>query len=131
MRVSGNEPSSVIVSPKSSLKVENSCLKVPKQAEAKRDGIINQQNYNWILIGKIWCSQNPTNQPKSTVEHDYICPRGLTSPPAVTLIKKLKYNKSHLLRCIHHFKSDLIKNMDYMHILGNEPSSMILGQKVV
>ena len=48
MRISGNEPSSVILGQiKSSLKVENSGLKVPKQAEAKRDGVINPQNYNF------------------------------------------------------------------------------------
>ena len=28
---------------------------------------------------------NATNQPKSTVELGYMCPRGLTGPPAVTL----------------------------------------------
>ena len=36
---------------------------------------------------------NATNQPKSTVELGYMCPRGLTGPPAVTLTKKLKYKK--------------------------------------
>ena len=36
---------------------------------------------------------NATNQPKSTVELGYICPRGLTGPPAVTLTKELKYKK--------------------------------------
>ena len=29
--------------------------------------------------------------------------------------------------CIHHFKSDLIKNMDNMRISGTEPSSVILS----
>ena len=33
-----------------------------------------------------------------------------------------------LLKCIHHFNSDLINNMDHMHISGNEPSSVILRQ---
>ena len=47
MRISGNEPSSVILDQTSSLKVENEGPKVPKQAEAKRDGVINQQNYNF------------------------------------------------------------------------------------
>ena len=32
---------------------------------------------------------NATNQPKSTVELGYMCPRGLTGPPAVTLSKWL------------------------------------------
>ena len=29
--------------------------------------------------------------------------------------------KRLLLRCKHHFKSDLINNMDHMRISGNEP----------
>ena len=36
--------------------------------------------------------------------------------------------KRFLLRCIHHFKSDIINNMDHIRILGNEPSSVILRQ---
>ena len=45
---------------------------------------------------------NATNQ--STVEFGYMCPRGLTGQPAVTLTKLLKYKTILLLRCIHHFK---------------------------
>ena len=30
---------------------------------------------------------NATNQPKSTVELGYMCPRGLSGPPEVTLTK--------------------------------------------
>ena len=71
---------------------------------------------------------NATNQPKSIVELGYMCPRGLSGPPAVTLTKKLKYEKRLLLRCIHHFISDLINNMDHMRISGTEPSSVIIGQ---
>ena len=39
-----------------------------------------------------------------------------------------EYEKRLLLRCIHHFKSDLINNMDHMRISGTEPSSVILSQ---
>ena len=81
-----------------------------------------------ILYGKFWCSPNATNQQRPTVELGYMCPRGLTGPPAVTLTKKLKYKKRLLLRFIHHFKSDLINNMDHMRISDNEPSSVILCQ---
>ena len=70
---------------------------------------------------------NATNQPKSTVELGYMCPRGLSGPPAVTLTKQLKYKKRLLLSCIHHFKSHLINNMDHIRISGNEPSSVILS----
>ena len=71
------------------------CPKMPTQAKAKRDGVINTQNYNLnqCLHRKYWCSQNATNQPKSIVELGYMCPRGLTGPPAVTLTKKWKYRK--------------------------------------
>ena len=42
----------------------------------------------------------------------------------------LQYKKRLLLRCIHHFKSDLIDNMDHMRISGTKPSSVILSQTV-
>ena len=45
MRISGNEPSTVIK--QSSLKDVNGGPKVPKQTEAKRDVVINPQNYNF------------------------------------------------------------------------------------
>ena len=47
------------------------------------------------------------------------------------LCEQLKCKKRLLLSCIHHFKSDLIHNMDHMRISGTEPSSVILSQKVV
>ena len=31
-----------------------------------------------------------------------------------------KYKKRLLIKCIHHFKSDLINNMDHMRISGTE-----------
>ena len=40
-----------------------------------------------------------------------------------------KYKKRLLLKCIHHFKSDLINNVDHMRISGTLPSSVILSQK--
>ena len=45
--------------------------KMPEQAKAKRDGEVNQMNYNFnkLLLVKFCCSQNATNQPKSIVEH--------------------------------------------------------------
>ena len=68
-------------------KIEKWCQKVPKEATAKRDGVKNPQNYNFnqILTQKIFMLSKATNQPKSTVELGYMCPRGLTGPPAVTL----------------------------------------------
>ena len=48
MRISGTEPSSVILSQKMKFKkLKSDDRKVPKQAEAKRDGVINPQNYNF------------------------------------------------------------------------------------
>ena len=45
MRISGTEPSSVILSQTCSMKSNDQ--KVPKQAGAKRDGVINPHNYNF------------------------------------------------------------------------------------
>ena len=39
--------------------------------------------------------------------------------------------KRLLLRCIRHFKSDSINNMDHIRIAGTEPSSVILSQTLV
>ena len=48
MRISGTDPSSVILSQtKLFKKLKSDAQKVPKQAEAKRDGAINPQNYNF------------------------------------------------------------------------------------
>ena len=63
--------------------------KVQNQAEVKRDVAINPQNYNFSQFkhGIFWGSQNATNQLMSTIELGYMCPRGVTGPPAVTLTK--------------------------------------------
>ena len=90
MRISGTEPSSVILSQtKTFKKLKSDAQKVPKEAKAIRDGVINPQNFNFnqILTQKILMLSNATNQPKSTVELGYMCPRGLTGPPTVTLTK--------------------------------------------
>ena len=55
MRISGTEPSSVIFSKTKLLKMlKRDTPKVPKQAEVKRDCVINQQNYNfsYFNLGK-------------------------------------------------------------------------------
>ena len=60
MLISGTEPSSVILSQTMKFKkLKSDYLNVPKQAEAKRDGVINLQNYdfNQFQHGKFWCSK--------------------------------------------------------------------------
>ena len=48
MRISGTEPSSVILSQTIYFeKLKSDAQKVMKQAEVKRDGVINPQNYNF------------------------------------------------------------------------------------
>ena len=47
MRISGTEPSSVILSQTCIKTLKSNDQKVPKQAEAKRNGVINPQNYNF------------------------------------------------------------------------------------
>ena len=50
MRISGTKPSSVILSQTLKFKkLKSDYPKVPKQADAKRDGVINPQNYNFQL----------------------------------------------------------------------------------
>ena len=48
MRILGTEPSSVILSQRKSFpKLEIDVTKVPKQAEAKRDGVKDLKEYNF------------------------------------------------------------------------------------
>ena len=56
----------------------------------KPKGMMNKPTklqFQSILTRKILMLSNATNQPKSTVELGYMCPRGLFDPPAVTLTK--------------------------------------------
>ena len=46
----------------------------------------------------------------------------------ITKISRKFAYKKLLLRCIHHFDSDVINNTDHMRMSGNEPSSVILSQ---
>ena len=66
LRISGTEPSSVILSRTLKFKkLKSHDLKVPKQAKAKRDGVINpqNQNFNQLYHGKCLCSQTlPINR---------------------------------------------------------------------
>ena len=48
MRISGTEPSTVILrQTKKFKKLKSDAQKVPKQARAKKDDVINPQNYNF------------------------------------------------------------------------------------
>ena len=51
----------------------NVMQKMPKQAKAKRDGVINPQNYN--LTQKNWMLSKRYGQTEVTVELGYMCPR--------------------------------------------------------
>ena len=78
-----------------------------KQAEDKRDGVINTQNpQNYNLkhepSGTIWSTSSDTGQ--------------------VVEIRKKTSTKMYT-----HFKSDLFNNIDHMRISGTEPSSVILS----
>ena len=59
MRILGNTPSIVILTKQNCVsKVEINGPKVPKQAEAKRDRVINQQNYILQILSKQSGNQN-------------------------------------------------------------------------
>ena len=73
MRISGTEPSSVILLPNEVVwNLKSSAPKVPNQGKAEREGVINLQNIISVnLSQKILMLSNATNQPKSTVELGY------------------------------------------------------------
>ena len=116
MHILGTEPSSVILSQKSSFQSWTVIPKVPKQTEAKWDGVISTKNYNLNLKKKL--TQNILM---------------LSKRYESTAIDRsnMKYKKRLLLRCIYHFESDLINKIDLMRISGTKPSSVILRQKSI
>ena len=85
MRILGTEPSSVILSQKRNFqKLKRDVPNVQKQAESKRGGVINPQNYNFKQHGKFWCSQTlrinrswPYNLATCALERYPICYIGL------------------------------------------------------
>ena len=89
MRYSGNEPSSVILSQiKWFQKLQMVVKKCLNKMKPKRDGVIKPQNYHFKQFNtELFDALNATNEAKSTVELGYVCPRGLTGPPPVTLTK--------------------------------------------
>ena len=62
---------------------------MPKLAQAKRDGVINPQNYNFYQFETRKILMLSKRYESTEVDHrlGYMCPRGLTGPPAVTLTK--------------------------------------------
>ena len=91
MRMSGTEPSSVIIRQRKKFEMlKRDDQKCQKQDEAKSDGVINptKLQFQSILNTKnLDALKNATNQPKSTAEFGYMCPRRLYGPPALTLTK--------------------------------------------
>ena len=89
MRISGTELASVIFSQTMDFEKLKSydpkCLnKLKLKGWCNKPTKLQCQS---ILTRKIVMLSNATNQPKSTVELGYMCHRGLSGPPAVTLIK--------------------------------------------
>ena len=74
MRISGTDSTSVILSKKKR-----------NFRKLKRYNKHTKLQFQTHLTRKIVMLSNATNQPKLTVELDYMCPRGLTGPPAMTL----------------------------------------------
>ena len=81
MRISDNGPSSVLHSQSKSFKKLKSYTHkwqtgwsqkwfCNKPSKLQFQSILNIENF--------WCTQNSTNQPKSTVELGYMCPRGVS-----------------------------------------------------
>ena len=95
MRISGTEPSSVILSQKSIFKSWKEMTQTCQKAEAKRSvGITHNMKISNNFNTENLMLSNATNQPKSIVELGYMCPRGLTGPSALTLTKYLKYKET-------------------------------------
>ena len=129
MRISGTEPSSVILSQTKYVvsKVEKWCTKSAETSLSQK-GWWNKPTklqFQSILTQKILLLSKRYELTLVNRRTWLYLPSGTlwsTSSDTRKVLKRL------LLRCIHHFESDLINNMDCMRILGIEPSSVILSQ---
>ena len=85
------------------------------------------------LVGK-WDSERIQDRANQYEYSENLLTRMLHPSKDVKQILKTLFlfsiqNKKRILRrCIHHFWSDVINNMDNMRISGTEPSSVILSQ---
>ena len=86
-------------------------------------------------------TKRPSGAPLHTLSKLYDVPVGFVTPPPYfeaeyclfcgrrrVAVARYRMICLVLLRCIHHFESDVINNMDHMRISGNEPLSVILSQ---
>ena len=69
--------------------MESDAPKVPKQAKAIRDGVINPQNYNFnqFLTRQILMLSKRYESAEVDRRTGYMCPPGLSGPPTVKLTK--------------------------------------------
>ena len=91
IRISGTEPSLVILRQRKYFKMlKSDSQKMPKTKWGQKgwcnkhiklnfQSILNTENFDAL--------KNATNQLESTAEHGYMCHRGLSGPPAVTITK--------------------------------------------
>ena len=108
-------------------RVENDGPKVPKQAEAKRDGVINTQNYNFqqfLMLSKHYELTEVDRRTWLQIPAGTHCSTSSDTHQVVN-IKRDFYQDV----CIDNFKSDLINNVDHMRIWGNKPSSVSLAKQ--
>ena len=86
---------------------------MPKQAEAKRDGIINltKLQFQAILYGKFWCISKRYEWTEVDRRNWLHVSSGTHLSTSSDTHKVVEYEKRLLLRCIHHFKPDIIYNI--------------------
>ena len=89
VRISGNEPSSLILSQTKWIqKLKMIARKCQKQSEGQKDGVINPQTYysiNFDTDNLMLSKRNESTEVDSRL--CCMCSRGQTGPPAVTLTK--------------------------------------------
>ena len=111
-------------------KVDNVDPKVPKQAEASRDGVINTD----ITISFSFIRNKVLMLSKRYESNECECrtwihlPSGTQWSTSSDILQVWNIKKKLLLRCLYHFKSDFINNIDHVRISENEPSSVMLSQ---
>ena len=112
--ISGTEPSPVILSQKCNFqKLKRDVPNVPKQAETKRDGVINRQNYNF----KQFFTENvdALKRYESPEKHTSRERGGGVGGLPQKILRKMVQNRANLNNSHRHF----VQNVYSCHISGH------------
>ena len=97
---------------------------MPKEVEVKRNSVINPQHYNFntfnmenLMLSKCYKLTKVNRRTWLHMPSETRCSISSDTHQVVEIL-----TQRLILRCIHHYKSDLVNKMDHRRISGNKNS---------